>query len=79
MISLRSVKKSDFRLLQALVAEVAKTYMTDISPLLSISSVLQRWSYLNAHLLPRFGTMAIVAIDIPPAAIRNRLLCHGLT
>ena len=45
--------------------EVAKTYMTDIGPQLSISTVRQRTSHLNAHLLPRFGSMALMAIDIP--------------
>src|SRR6266851_4779514 len=46
-------------------AEVSKTYMTDIGPQLSISAVRQRSSHLNAHLLPRFGPMALMAIDIP--------------
>lgn len=45
--------------------EVAKTYMSDIAPQLSISTVRQRGSHLNAHLLPRFGSMALMAIDIP--------------
>jgi integrase len=45
--------------------EVAKTYMNDIGPQLSISTVRQRQSHLNAHLLPRFGSMALMAIDIP--------------
>jgi integrase len=45
--------------------EVAKTYMKDIAPQLSISTVRQRTSHLNAHLLPRFGPMALMAIDIP--------------
>jgi integrase len=45
--------------------EVAKTYMSDIGPQLSISTVRQRQSHLNAHLLPRFGPMALMAIDIP--------------
>jgi integrase len=45
--------------------EVAKTYMTDIGPQLSISTVRQRTSHLNAHLLPRFGSTALMAIDIP--------------
>jgi hypothetical protein len=45
--------------------EVAKTYMKDIAPQLSISTVRQRSSHLNAHLLPRFGPMALMAIDIP--------------
>lgn len=46
-------------------AEIAKTYMTDIGPQLSISTVRQRSSHLRAHLLPRFGSMALMAIDIP--------------
>jgi integrase len=45
--------------------EVAKTYMNDVAPQLSISTVRQRSSHLNAHLLPRFGSMALMAIDIP--------------
>jgi integrase len=45
--------------------EVAKTYMKDIAPQLSISTVRQRTSHLHAHLLPRFGSMALMAIDIP--------------
>lgn len=45
--------------------EVAKTYMTDIAPLLSPSTERQRKSHLNAHLLPRFGSMALMAIDVP--------------
>ncbi len=44
--------------------EVAKTYMTDIGPQLSPSTVRQRTSHLKAHLLPRFGSMALMAIDI---------------
>jgi len=44
---------------------VAKTYMKDVAPQLSISTVRQRTSHLNAHLLPRFGSMALMAIDIP--------------
>jgi integrase len=45
--------------------EVAKTYMKDIAPQLSIATVRQRSCHLNAHLLPRFGSMALMAIDIP--------------
>ena len=45
--------------------EVAKTYMKDIAPQLSVSTVRQRQSHLNAHLLPRFGSVALMAIDIP--------------
>jgi integrase len=36
-----------------------------IGPHLSISTVRQRSSYLNAHLLPRFGTSALMALDVP--------------
>jgi integrase len=39
--------------------------MNDIGPQLSISTVRQRQSHLNAHLLPRFGSIALMAIDIP--------------
>lgn len=46
-------------------AQVTKTYMTDIAPQLSISTVRQRSSHLNAHLFPRFGSMALMALDIP--------------
>lgn len=45
--------------------QVAKTYMRDVAPQLSISTVRQRTSHLNAHLLPRFGATALMAIDIP--------------
>lgn len=45
--------------------QVAKTYMRDVAPQLSISTVRQRESHLNAHLLPRFGSMALMGIDIP--------------
>lgn len=45
--------------------EVAKTYMKDIAPLLSPSTERQRKSHLNAHLLPRFGSTALMAIDVP--------------
>jgi integrase len=44
--------------------EVAKTYMKDIAPQLSISTVRQRSCHLHAHLLPRFGSMALMAIDV---------------
>src|SRR3984957_7746768 len=44
---------------------VAATYLRDIGPQLSISTVRQRTSHLNAHLLPRFGSLALMAIDIP--------------
>lgn len=45
--------------------EVAKTYMNDIGPQLAISTVRQRKSHLNAHLLPRFGPMSLMGIDVP--------------
>ena len=38
--------------------------MTDIGPQLSPSTVRQRTRHLKAHLLPRFGSMALMAIDI---------------
>jgi len=44
--------------------EVAKTYMTEVAPQLSIATVRQRASHLHAHLLPRFGSMALMAIDV---------------
>jgi len=55
--------------------EVAKTCMRDVAPQPSISTVRQRHSHLNAHLLPRFGSMALMGIDIPTLpAIRYRTL-----
>jgi integrase len=45
--------------------EVAKTYMRDIAPQLSASTERQRESHLHAHLLPKFGSMALMAIDVP--------------
>jgi integrase len=44
---------------------VAAQYMKMIGPHLSISTVRQRKSYLNAHLLPRFGASSLMALDIP--------------
>jgi integrase len=44
--------------------EVAKNYMKEVGPQLSISTVRQRNSHLNAHLLPRFGSDALMAIDV---------------
>lgn len=44
--------------------DVANTYMKDIAPQLSIATVRQRESHLHAHLLPRFGSMALIGIDI---------------
>jgi integrase len=45
-------------------ADVAKTYMKDIAPQLSPATKRQRESHLRAHLLPRFGSMALMAIDV---------------
>jgi hypothetical protein len=45
--------------------DVCATYMKDIAPQLSIATVRQRTSHLHAHLLPRFGAMALMAIDVP--------------
>jgi len=45
--------------------EVAKTYMKDIAPQLSPSTARQRESHLHAHLLPKFGPVALMAIDVP--------------
>ena len=45
--------------------EVAKTYMKDIAPQLSPATARQRESHLHAHLLPKFGAMALMAIDVP--------------
>jgi integrase len=47
-----------------LFQDVANTYMADVGPMLSISTVRQRTSHLKAHLLPRFGSMALMAIDV---------------
>jgi integrase len=44
---------------------VAAQYMKMIGPHLSIATVRQRTSYLNAHLLPRFGSSSLMALDIP--------------
>ena len=38
--------------------------MKDIAPQLSISTVRQRTSHLQAHLLPRFGRQALMSLDI---------------
>jgi integrase len=38
--------------------------MKDIGPQLAISTVRQRKSHLNAHLLPRFGSMSLMSIDV---------------
>lgn len=44
--------------------DVAKTYMKDIAPQLPISTVRQRTSHLQAHLLPRFGRQALMTLDV---------------
>lgn len=44
---------------------LSETYMRVIGPQLSIATVRQRTSHLRAHLLPRFGQMAVMGIDIP--------------
>lgn len=44
--------------------EVARTYMHDVAPLLSIATVRQRKSHLDAHLLPRFGSTAVMGLDV---------------
>jgi integrase len=44
--------------------DVAVSYMKNIAPHLSISTVRQRTSHLHAHLLPRFGNSSLMAIDI---------------
>lgn len=46
-------------------AEVAKTQMKDVAPQLSPATKRQRESHLRAHLFPRFGEMALMAIDVP--------------
>ncbi|HZR63866.1 MAG TPA: site-specific integrase [Terriglobales bacterium] len=38
-------------------------YMKDLAPQLSCSTVRQKNSHLNCHLLPRFATTALMAID----------------
>lgn len=43
--------------------DVALSYIKDIAPHLSISTVRQRTSHLHAHLLPRFGSYSLMAID----------------
>jgi integrase len=45
--------------------DVAITYMKDVAPQLSISTVRQRTSHLQAHLLPRFGRAALMSLDVP--------------
>ena len=43
--------------------DVAASYMKDIAPHLSISTVRQRTSHLRAHLLPRFGSSSLMELD----------------
>jgi integrase len=45
--------------------DVAANYMKAIAPHLSPGTVRQRQSHLTAHLLPRFGTSALMALDVP--------------
>jgi integrase len=47
------------------LADAAKLYIESIAPHLSCSTVRQRESHLRFHLLPRFGTAALMSIDIP--------------
>jgi len=45
--------------------DVATNYMKMIGPHLSISTVRQRNSHLNAHLLRRFSSSALMSLDVP--------------
>ncbi len=45
-------------------SDAAKAYMSSIAPHLSCSTVRQRQSHLGCHLLPRFGTSALMALDV---------------
>jgi len=45
-------------------ADAAKAYVESIAPHLSCSTVRQRQSHLRFHLLPRFGTAALIALDV---------------
>lgn len=45
-------------------SEAAKAYVEDIAPHLSCSTVRQRQSHLRFHLLPRFGSVALTALDV---------------
>jgi hypothetical protein len=45
--------------------DVAANYMKAIGPHLSPGTVRQRQSHLTAHLLPRFGSSALMALDVP--------------
>ncbi len=44
--------------------DIADLYMTNVAPHLSISTVRQRKSHLNAHLLPRFGNEALMTLNV---------------
>ena len=41
--------------------DIAELYMTNVAPHLSISTVRQRKSHLNHHLLPRFGNEVLMS------------------
>jgi integrase len=43
---------------------IAELYMTNVAPHLSISTVRQRNSHLNHHLLPRFGNEALMSLNV---------------
>jgi integrase len=45
-------------------ADAAKLYIESIAPHLSCSTVRQRQSHLRFHLLPRFGTEALMSLDV---------------
>jgi integrase len=45
-------------------ADASQAYIRAIGPQLSISTVRQRQSHLRCHLLPRFGSAALMAIDV---------------
>jgi integrase len=44
--------------------DAAKSYVTSIAPHLTCSTVRQRQSHLRVHLLPRFGALALMALDV---------------
>jgi len=43
--------------------DAATRYMAELAPQLSCSTIRQKNSHLNCHLLPRFGTAALMVID----------------
>lgn len=45
-------------------SEAAKAYLQDIAPHLACSTVRQRQSHLRFHLLPRFGAVELMALDV---------------